>query len=518
MDLGGFSLTGPREANEDSYFFQDFSSSGSLPRDINAFVMVSDGMGGYQGGDVASSLAVEAAQSYLAQLVQLARGASVDIDPLAAMAEIVQRAHDAIMIVARERGGASMGATFVGAFLSPSHAWIGHVGDSRAYLIRDGEALQLTEDHSQVGRMLSRGVITEEEAQNHPNRNRIERALGFPNYEIEFDEVDLEDGDALLLCSDGVYTVVKGTVLAECVEEMGNAPDAAQEVANEAIASGTDDNSTVVIAAGFSGASSRPASKRVTTLTGAEGIKPVPERKSAVRTLTDFDGVEPVRDYDPMPESMTSAQRRSAGQRTRRQRSATDRREGERRASDRYDSDPRADADYRSEHRPARSRDAAQRRSGSHASQGQGGRVRRREPLPQSSRTRRPAAYRDSASRGSASRAQRDAHAPQSRFTWRTAILIGVIVIAIAIIALLVFNTLAGVKPADDSTSIATMQSSNGDQAGVTAQLVSDEEETDEGSGAQDTSVNEETDNGQNTTGEGVQGGPDVRGFEPDGQ
>lgn len=247
MDLGGFSATGPREANEDNYFAFDLSGTGPFSNGVVAFAMVSDGMGGYQGGDVASGLAVSCAESYLNNLLDMAKGNAVELDASAALAEIVQNAHEAIMAETQARGNASMGATFVGAFISPGHAWIGHVGDSRAYLLREGKAIQLTEDHSQVGRMLSRGLITEEEAQNHPARNRIERALGFTDAAPDITETDLAPGDGLLMCSDGVYTVLDADALGACAAKANDAEGAARRVVKAALSAGTDDNSTAVV-------------------------------------------------------------------------------------------------------------------------------------------------------------------------------------------------------------------------------------------------------------------------------
>lgn len=441
MDLGRFSLTGPREANEDNCYVQDLSKMGSFPRDIRAYIMVSDGMGGYQGGDVASSLAVESAEKYLPQLAQLVQNGMVDIDPLAAMAEIVQRAHTCIKYKAQERGGVNMGATYVGAFISSTHAWIGHVGDSRAYLIRDGEAIQITEDHSQVGRMLSRGVITEEEAQNHPNRNRIERALGFPNYEIEFDEVELRAGDALLLCSDGVYTAVKGAVLAECVDEMGSAQEAAQEIANEAIACGTDDNSTVVVAMGFAGPRGDTDPNLPVVVPNTEITQPESGPKQAMRTLTDFDGVAPIRDEDPIPMDAAFAPRSSQGERRRRQRSGTDAY-----ARDRYTSSRRGADDRQS----TRSRGSSQRRRSSQEAQGQGGRTRKYDAQNsgRSSRSRR-----SSESRGSGSRAGKGGIVSQSSLDWRTMLIFGIVIVAVAIISFFLGSATAGMKSADEPAS-----------------------------------------------------------------
>ena len=279
MNLGGYSATGPRETNEDSFYVLDFSDVHGFTGDIAAFVMVSDGMGGYQGGDVASGLAVACAQSYVQQLLQMAEGNRVDLDAAAALMEIARNAHEAIVAEASGGGNASMGATFVGAFLSPTHAWIGHIGDSRAYLVRDGMAIQLTEDHSRVGRMLSRGIITEEEAQSHPDRNRIERALGFSDGDAEIDEVDLLPGDALLLCSDGVYTVLGADALGAAVSRSSSATTASKRIVRKALSAGTDDNSTAVVAYNVKGASKadtlvsrRPVQER--HVAAAQGVSP----------------------------------------------------------------------------------------------------------------------------------------------------------------------------------------------------------------------------------------------------
>ncbi|MBP3893812.1 MAG: serine/threonine-protein phosphatase [Atopobiaceae bacterium] len=247
MNVGGYTATGPRDTNEDNFYFLDFSDVDAFVNGVCAFAMVSDGMGGYQGGDVASGLAVACAKSYLTQLVEMAGSNQVDLDVPAALAEIVQNAHESILAEANTRGNLSMGATFVGVFVSETHAWVGHVGDSRCYLVRDGHCRQLTEDHSHVGHMLSRGVITEKEAQNHPERNRIERALGFNDARPDVSEVDLVPGDALLLCSDGVYTVLDAEKLGACVSGARDASEAARRAVKLSIRRGTDDNSTAVV-------------------------------------------------------------------------------------------------------------------------------------------------------------------------------------------------------------------------------------------------------------------------------
>lgn len=247
MDIGGYSATGPRAANEDGFYYRDFSDVDSFANGVIAFVLVSDGMGGYECGDVASKLVVASASSYISQLLDMATGNLVELDPAVALCEIARNAHDAILAEAQSRGHASMGATYVAAFVGKNHAWIGHVGDSRAYLFHKDAVTQITEDHSRVGRMLSQGVITEKEAQKHPERNKIERALGFSDSTPDINEVDVEPNDSLLLCSDGAYTVLDSKELQSCVLTAQDSSAAATQIVNYALKKGTDDNTTAVV-------------------------------------------------------------------------------------------------------------------------------------------------------------------------------------------------------------------------------------------------------------------------------
>jgi protein phosphatase len=173
----------------------------------------------------------------------------IELDVAYALKEIVNNANEAILEEMKSRGNNGMGATFVGAFISPQRAWIAHVGDSRAYRIHRGVATQLTKDHSAVGRLLSQGLISEREAQNHPERNVIERALGFTTEDPEITEVILTRGDVILLCSDGVSTVLSAETMARCVMNSSTADAAVEDIVKSALNSNTDDNSTAVVAA-----------------------------------------------------------------------------------------------------------------------------------------------------------------------------------------------------------------------------------------------------------------------------
>lgn len=247
MDLGGSSVAGPRPYNEDNYLLSDLSQHRKRLAGLTAFIMVSDGMGGHSSGDVASKLAVETATSYLKDLIELAEHSDLEIDVPQALMEISAEAHDAIVAAAGEAGGGSMGATFVAAFVARDRAWVGHVGDSRAYVISGGRARQLTIDHSQVGRLISEGVLTEEQAQHHPSRNVIDRALGFKGASAEITELALRSGDAIVLCSDGVSTALSGDDMAAIMTGQPDAMHAASALVNDAIVAGGDDNATAVL-------------------------------------------------------------------------------------------------------------------------------------------------------------------------------------------------------------------------------------------------------------------------------
>ena len=247
MELGGESVSGPRPYNEDSYLFVDLSDDAAALGGLTAFAIVSDGMGGHQSGDVASRVAVEAARAYIDDLRTMARGSQIKLDVAQALREISSEAHHAVVRAAEEHGGSNMGATLVAAFISGNRAWIGHVGDSRAYLVHNGTARQLTVDHSQVGRMISEGILTEEQAQHHPQRNVIERALGFEGTTAEVTQAEIESGDAVILCSDGLSTVLTGADLAAVTSGASSAQEAARRLTEEAVKAGTDDNTTAVI-------------------------------------------------------------------------------------------------------------------------------------------------------------------------------------------------------------------------------------------------------------------------------
>jgi PPM family protein phosphatase len=202
---------------------------------------VADGMGGARAGEIAAGLAAAA----LEEAGSETRGAE-------GVAELIAEANRRIWerSVADPRT-AGMGTTVTAALVDASSGTvaIGHVGDSRAYLLRDGELEQLTTDHSLVAELVQSGVLTPEEAERHPQRSAITRALGTEEtVEIESFTVPAEPGDLFLICSDGLSTMLADTAITSAIEQAGDdLEQAADALIAAANARGGEDNVTVVL-------------------------------------------------------------------------------------------------------------------------------------------------------------------------------------------------------------------------------------------------------------------------------
>ncbi len=232
-----------REANEDSYLM--------MPR--NSLWIVADGMGGHAGGQVASKLTVEVTGSTLVRNLEKAeqRAASNGgrVNPAELIADAVKQACETVFDTAQERPELTgMGSTITAMFAYGSVAWIAHVGDSRAYLVRDGEIHQVTEDHSLVQEQVAAGLITPEQAKVSVMRNIITRSIGFEReVKVDTGAVPLQSGDRFLLCSDGLTGNVEDHEILSILEseDRRRAPRTLIDLAN---ARGGDDNCTVVVA------------------------------------------------------------------------------------------------------------------------------------------------------------------------------------------------------------------------------------------------------------------------------
>lgn len=198
---------------------------------------VADGMGGHAAGDVASELAVK--------VLMKNAPTTADVDMLG---EAVIKANHAVINEALRAELAGMGTTMTACVIEGTHLAIAHVGDSRAYLLHHGKLQQLTRDHSLVADMVEAGRLTEEEARVHPNRSIITRAIGSdPNMQPDLYEITASPGDRLLLCSDGLYSMVENSRIQSQLARIRDPQRCASALVNDAISAGGLDNVTVVV-------------------------------------------------------------------------------------------------------------------------------------------------------------------------------------------------------------------------------------------------------------------------------
>src|SRR3954471_12709726 len=211
-----------RDANEDSYF--------ATP----PVFAVADGMGGAQAGEVASRLAAESFDA-------VQRG---DESPEAYLRAIAKTANARIHRLSEADSTRSgMGTTFTAALVEGEEVGFAHVGDSRAYLFRDGELKLLTSDHSLVEELRRQGRLTDEQAEGHPQRSIITRALG-PERDVDVDTMTYRarPGDVYILCSDGLTTMIREDRIAEILGESTSLDEATSRLIAEANEAGGRDN------------------------------------------------------------------------------------------------------------------------------------------------------------------------------------------------------------------------------------------------------------------------------------
>lgn len=209
------------------------------------WAVVCDGMGGANGGNIASATAVE----YISTQIDTLYNSELDKEQLVTLlTEIVVNANLKLFQMASQNVELTgMGTTCEFVFIKDDTVHVVHVGDSRTYAIRGGKIKQLTEDHSVVQEMVRRGEITQEQAQSHPNRNFITRALGIkPEVHLDYIEANFEYGDILLLCTDGLTNcVTTGDIVKISHENRGDA--LTQNLVDKALEAGGSDNITVTV-------------------------------------------------------------------------------------------------------------------------------------------------------------------------------------------------------------------------------------------------------------------------------
>jgi serine/threonine protein phosphatase PrpC len=218
-----------------------------LPKPF-ALLAVADGMGGQAHGQEASRLAVQSLTDYMSG--SLSSQQMKPKVPLPLLTAAVQHANQSVYQQNWEQRD-HMGTTMTAALVMDTTAYVAHVGDSRLYLYRQHTGLaQITRDHSVVARLVAEGVIRSEDIYTHPMRNRIYRSLGEkPTVEVDVDAIPLAAGDLLLLCSDGLWEMVRDQQIAALLTTpMPHPAETAHALVQAALAGGGEDNVSVIVA------------------------------------------------------------------------------------------------------------------------------------------------------------------------------------------------------------------------------------------------------------------------------
>ena len=218
VEVAGLSDVGcQRDNNEDSYLYWEPAGDAEFQRK-GRLAVIADGMGGHEGGQEASRMAVETVREVYDHAFR--------DDPQAALVESFAAAHARIQDYAeRHPAFHGMGTTCTALVLRGHRLYFAHVGDSRLYLVRNARILRLTRDHSYVGRLVESGIVRAEDAEKHPQRHILTAALG-AGRDVAVDRAEhgvaMQVGDDLLLCTDGLWSVVAEEELEMAVS--GNAP------------------------------------------------------------------------------------------------------------------------------------------------------------------------------------------------------------------------------------------------------------------------------------------------------
>lgn len=231
INVAGSTNTGlVRNSNQDSYFIDSF------PQGVLA--VVADGMGGHKDGEIASEIATEIVAESFKNIKEI---------PPVIIGQAVQAANLNICDYSDEKlGHQGMGTTLTIVFLDDQIGFVGHIGDSRAYLIRNGKITQLTRDHSWVADRVRQGILTELEAKNHSWRNVITNALGATQeVTLDLSYFMAQAGDKLFLCSDGISILIDDEELAKIITD-NNSKDAVEKIMLQAYELGSPDNITAI--------------------------------------------------------------------------------------------------------------------------------------------------------------------------------------------------------------------------------------------------------------------------------
>lgn len=238
MNCGALTDIGKvRKDNEDSFYVSENSDK------VNLY-LIADGIGGQNHGKLASMMTIQNVVAYMREYVDKFS------DKKLLLENAVKYTNEEIVNFSRKYEDFNgMGSTLVALCVEETKAYITHAGDSRCYMIRNGLISQITVDNSYVEYLLQKGVISAEEAKNHPQKNLITKAIGMENeLEIELDEVEINSGDILLLCSDGLTSMLSDEeILHIILKKKGDMQSCTDELVKESKLKGGLDNITVIL-------------------------------------------------------------------------------------------------------------------------------------------------------------------------------------------------------------------------------------------------------------------------------
>ncbi len=239
-----------RRSNEDALVMVELRSARKWSGDVSQWssgdggvlLAVSDGMGGANAGEVASALTIEAV---VRGMVDAARRGPPDGD---ALRRVIEQASWAVHQAGRRPDRRGMGATLTAVLVADAIAYVAQIGDSRAYLLRDGGIGQLTHDQSYVQMLVDAGVLTQEQAEKSSAKNIILQVMGQEDVRVALGRVDAQRGDRVLLCSDGLTNVLDDATIEKAARPPADVADACAELVALTRKGGAPDNVTVVLA------------------------------------------------------------------------------------------------------------------------------------------------------------------------------------------------------------------------------------------------------------------------------
>lgn len=204
--------------------------------------IVADGMGGHAAGEVASAIMIDVANEMLSSVSESSNVSEMTLK------KIILRANERIIAtVSEHKEYDGMGTTATMFHYCDGIGYFAHVGDSRLYYLRDGALKQVTHDHTYVNDLLAKGKITPEEAENHPQRNVLMRAVGIEeNLIVDTGTFNVRSGDCIMMCSDGLYSVVHDTIIEKILNDSSD-NDKAKELVTAALENESKDNISAIV-------------------------------------------------------------------------------------------------------------------------------------------------------------------------------------------------------------------------------------------------------------------------------